>query len=93
METLLVFLKCFTYFIILTFVFVFMWLSIVDTLESLKERRKRKMLHKRIENVTVTLQDACEDLCDNYCKYRDNDPAPGEDFPAECSCCPLNRIQ
>ena len=93
MDNFIMYVKLFTYFTIFTFVFVFMWFSIIDSLDSIKERRKRKMLHKRMENVTATLHEACEDLCDNYCKYRDNDPAPGEDFPAECSCCPLNRIQ
>ena len=38
------------------------------------------------------ISDACEDICDHYCKYRDANVSDGREFPPQCDECPLNRI-
>ena len=38
------------------------------------------------------ISDACEDICDHYCKYREAYAEDGFEYPPECHNCPLNKI-
>lgn len=36
--------------------------------------------------------EACEEICDDYCKYREAYAEDGFEYPPECHNCPLNKI-
>lgn len=45
------------------------------------------------ENVTKIIESVCEDICDNFCRYRDTCDDNCEcEYIREKGCCPLDKL-
>ena len=77
------------------FILVAILMLVGATLLAISEIRGQKKASKeepgrytRLHNASEIIQDACEEICDHYCKHRDD---LEEDDP-RCDDCPLHRI-
>lgn len=53
-----------------------------------KASKEESGRYTKLYNASEIIQDACEEICDHYCKHRDD---LEEDDP-RCDDCPLHRI-
>lgn len=46
-----------------------------------------------MDNVVQIIEEVCENMCDNYYKYRDQSYTDENELNDICKECPLNRLQ
>ena len=63
--------------------------DIIDRIKGPKEEQEPVEIKGPALDV---ISEACEDICDNYCKYREAYAEDGFEYPPECHNCPLNKI-
>lgn len=49
-------------------------------------------LNSKPKGIITIIQEACEDMCNNYCKYKEKSWKDNNEISEECKCCPLNRL-
>ena len=65
----------------------------IDELRKRKESYRAEVKPVEIKGPALdVIGEACEEICDNYCKFREAYAEDGYEFPPQCDNCPLGKI-